>query len=232
MVIQEVEAVTEVLEDRNLIGPSREELEGLGLKRMINLFFPYDHVRFNFVSNDQLILSLQMSQAMVSDLVPGQRLKIFAFRWKHFHVSPIIKKLVKFGYKMKFDTKPKLSVPRSKFETYLPREQMDVIRKSVAEFLEKGAVRKLSYDEACKNPGFYSKLFAVPKPNGTWRMIIDMRKLNSHISKQKFRMQGIKDVRNALKKNMYGAVNDISDAYYHISIHKRARKYTRFILDG
>ena len=172
-----------------------------------------------------------ISQVRMSELVPGQRLKKYAYRWKKFDTSPVIKKLVKFGYKMKFDIKPKLSVPRTKFATNLPKEQMNVIRSSVAEFLDKGAVRKLSYEEACRNPGFYSKLFAVPKPNGTWRMIIDMRKLNSHISKQKFKMQGIKDVRNALKKNMYGAVIDISDAYYHISIHKRARKYTRFILD-
>ena len=173
-----------------------------------------------------------MERSRPPDLVPGQRLKTFASRWKDFHTSPIIKKLVKFGYRMKFDHTPKLSVPREKFATHLPKEQMDVIRSSVAEFLEKKAVRKISYKEACQNPGFYSKLFAVPKPNGTWRMIIDMRRLNSHISKKRFKMQGIKDVRNALKKNMYGAVIDISDAYYHVSMHKRSRKYTRFMLDG
>ena len=63
-------------------------------------------------------------------------------------------------------------------------------------------------------------------------MIIDMRKLNSHIAKKKFKMQGLRDVRNALKPNMYGCVIDISDAYYHVSIHKKSRTYTRFILDG
>ena len=31
---------------------------------------------------------------------------------------------------------------------------------------------------------------------------------------------------------MYDCVIDISDAYYHVSIHKKSRKYTRFILDG
>ena len=45
-------------------------------------------------------------------------------------------------------------------------------------------------------------------------------------------MQGLKDVRAALQPGMFGAVVDISDAYYHVSIHKKARKYTRFILDG
>lgn len=45
-------------------------------------------------------------------------------------------------------------------------------------------------------------------------------------------MQGTKDVRSALQSGMFGAVIDISDAYYHISVHKKARKYTRFIVDG
>ena len=109
---------------------------------------------------------------------------------------------------------------------------MRVVRASIAEFVAKGAVRKLSKEEAREKPGFYSKLFTVPKPNGSWRMIINMRKLNSHNAKEKFKMQGIRDVRNALKPNMYGCVIDISDAYYHVSIHKKSRKYTRFILDG
>ena len=173
-----------------------------------------------------------MTRSRASDLIPGQRLAAFAGRWGKFYASRAIKKLVKYGYKMKFDVLPKLSEPRRAFATKLPLEQMDVVRNSDAEFLSKGAVRKLSKEEAKNSPGFYSKLFAVPKPNGTWRMIIDMRQLNHHISKQKFRMQGLKDVRNVLKQNMYGCIIDISDAYYHVSIHKKSRKYTRFILDG
>ena len=154
-----------------------------------------------------------MTRSRKSDLIPGERLKSFVQQWKEFQASRGIRKLVQFGYKMKFDTLPKLSQPRATFATSLPEEQMNVVRASVAEFVAKGAVRKLSKDEAKNSPGFYSKLFTVPKPNGSWRMIIDMRKLNSHISKKKFKMQGLKDVRNALKPNMYGCVIDISDAY-------------------
>ena len=64
------------------------------------------------------------------------------------------------------------------------------------------------------------------------RHYFSMRGLNSFIHKKKFRMQGLKDVRDILAQGMYGGVIDISDAYYHISIHKKARKYCRFILDG
>ena len=57
-------------------------------------------------------------------------------------------------------------------------------------------------------------------------------RLNKYIIKKKFKMQGTRDVRAALQPKMFGAVIDISDAYYHIGVHKKARKYTRFIVDG
>ena len=45
-------------------------------------------------------------------------------------------------------------------------------------------------------------------------MIIDMRKLNSHVLKKGFKMQGVRDVRNILRPNMFASSVDISDAYY------------------
>ena len=81
---------------------------------------------------------------------------------------------------------------------------MQVIRREVANFLTKRAIRKVSTAEANANPGFYSKLFCVPKPGNKWRMIIDMRNLNSFILKKGFKMQGVRDVRHLLRPQMYG----------------------------
>lgn len=170
---------------------------------------------------------------MSSNLLPGQRLKQFVSNWHRLSPSRTVMNLVRKGYKMSFDKKPKLSKPLPKFETRLPEQQMNIVRKEVATFLEKKAIRVVPHEEANTDLGFYSKIFCVPKPGkDKWRMIIDMRRLNKCIKKKKFRMQGIKDVTSALKPHMYGAVIDISDAYYHVPIRKGARKYTRFIVDG
>ena len=156
-----------------------------------------------------------MTRSRHSDLMPGERLGRFSTSWKNISASRVVLNLVKHGYKMQFETKPKLCLPDPKFETKLPSDQMKIIRAEVAEFVRKGAVRKLSSEEASTNPGFYSKLFCVPKPGkDKWRMIIDMRNLNSYILKKGFKMQGVKDVRNLLEPGMFGAVIDISDAYY------------------
>ena len=59
-----------------------------------------------------------------------------------------------------------------------------------------------------------------------------MRSLNKFIIKKSFRMDTTKDVRQTLEPHMWGAVIDLSDAYYHISTHQKSRKYTRFLMDG
>ena len=166
------------------------------------------------IVNINLCLCTLQMRSHSSDLIPGQRLQGFVKEWGKYRAHKQLMNLIRFGHKMTFENSPKLSPPRNKFATKLPPEQMTVIRKEVDKFLKTGVIRKLTREEAIKCKGFYSQLSAVPKPNNKWRMIIDMRNLNSHIFKKSFKMQGIKDVTTALKPNMFGAVIDISDAYY------------------
>ena len=114
-----------------------------------------------------------MVRSRKSDLRPGQRLQRHVQAWERFETSRVVRSLVKHGYKMDFLQAPKLTGPNEKFETRLPKSQMDIVRAEVKGFLEKGAVRKLSYAEAKATPGYYSKLFCVPKPGNKWRMIIE-----------------------------------------------------------
>ena len=114
-----------------------------------------------------------MVRSRKSDLMPGQRLQRHVQAWERFETSRVVRSLVKHGYKMDFVAQPKLTGPNEKFATKLPTDQMNIVRAEVAGFLKKGAVRKLSWAEAKATPGYYSKLFCVPKPGGKWRMIIE-----------------------------------------------------------
>ena len=107
------------------------------------------------------------------NLKPGQRLQRHVQAWQRFETSRVVRHLVKPGYKMQFLTPPKLTGPNEKFATKLPASQMNIVRAEVKGFLEKEAVRKLSLAEARATPGYYSKLFCVPKPGNKWRMIIE-----------------------------------------------------------
>ena len=109
---------------------------------------------------------------------------------------------------------------------------MNVVRKEVAALLEKNAIRKVSKNEAENNLGHYSHIFTVPKPGGKHRVVINMKPLNEHVLKEKFKMETVKDVKTLLKPKDFGAVVDLTDAYYTVSLHKDTRKFCRFILDG
>jgi hypothetical protein len=140
--------------------------------------------------------------------------------------------LIQNGHKIKFlNGPPVLSLPLPKFETKLPAEQMLVARKEVLELVQKGAIKQLSYTQAVRNPGYYSKIFSVSKPNGRWRTIINLKPLNRFVSKMKFKMDTAKDVRHVLEKDCFAGIVDLTDAYYTVSLNQESRKYCRFIFE-
>ena len=89
---------------------------------------------------------------------------------------------------------PPCSQPAAEFETKLSPDKMKVIRQEIATLLAKGAIRDVSAHEAASNPGHYSKIFAVPKPGGKWRVVINLKPLNEFVAKESFRMETVKDV--------------------------------------
>ena len=152
--------------------------------------------------------------------------------WKELQASPEIVNLVQSGHKIKFEHKPTLTKPCKKYSTVLPAEQMSIVRHEVQTLVSKGAVQILSKDFVKSNLGVYSKLFCVPKAGTTkWRPVINLKPLNKYISKESFKMETLKDVRATVNPGDYGATVDLTDAYFHVKIHKNSRKFLRFIFE-
>ena len=80
-------------------------------------------------------------------------------------------------------------------------------------------------------PGFYFRLFLVPKKNGKLRTVIDISLLNQYINKQHFKMETVKSVRQSIMVNDWAVSIDLTDAYFHVPIHPRSRKYLRFVYE-
>ena len=102
------------------------------------------------------------------------------------------------------------------------------LEEEVANLLRKGAVEEIIPE--C--PGFYSRIFLVPKKNGKLRLIIDLSALNHFVDCQSFKMETQRKVRNAVRLNDWAFSLDLTDAYLHVPIHRRSRKYLRFTLKG
>ena len=119
--------------------------------------------------------------------IPGQRLASFAEVWQRAGADPALLALVRDGHKIAFeDGPPPCTLPSPDYETKLPDVKMNVIRSEISDLLEKGAIRKVSKEEATTTLGHYSQIFAVPKPGGKWRVVINLKPLNEFVRQRNF----------------------------------------------
>ena len=100
------------------------------------------------------------------------------------------------------------------------------------------AVQKLLLSRAIEevmdttSPGYYSRLFLVPKPDGSFRPIIDLKKLNQFLVVPSFKMETLFSIIAALQPQEWLTKIDLKDAYHHILVHVNIRKYFRFVVAG
>ena len=81
-------------------------------------------------------------------------------------------------------------------------------------------------------PGFYSRLFHVPKDDGTFRTIINLRALNHYVVAPKFKLETLSSCLAALRPGMFAVQLDLKDAYFQIMIHPQSRKYLRIAVQS
>ena len=92
------------------------------------------------------------------DLPVGGRLAHFQNRWGEITEDSWVLSVVRKGYKIPFANKPFLSPT----PIFLQQTESLALVKEVNKLLHKGAVEKIESE----GPGFYSRIFLVPKKNG------------------------------------------------------------------
>ena len=154
----------------------------------------------------------------------GGRLGHFAQNWANITGDKWVLSVVRRGYKIPFRETPVLYRDPLFFQQPLSQQ----LEEEVANLLFKGAVEEIIPE--C--PGFYSRIFLVPKKNRKLRLIIDLSALNHFVDCQSFKMETQRKVRDAIRPNDWAFSLDLTDAYLHVPIHPSSRKYLRFTLRG
>ena len=80
--------------------------------------------------------------------------------------------------------------------------------------------------------GYYSRLFLVTKPDGSFCPIIDLKKLNLFLDIPSLKMETLFSIIAALQPQEWITKIDLKDAYHHILVHLNIHKYFRFVIAG
>ena len=89
-------------------------------------------------------------------------------------------------------------------------------------------MQKRAIEECHNQGGFYSSLFIVPKKDGGWQTIINLKKLNKYLRVQHFKMESIYSVRDVLHRGDWMTKLDLQDAYLTVPIFHSHRRFLRF----
>jgi hypothetical protein len=72
----------------------------------------------------------------------------------------------------------------------------------------------------------------VPKPDGSWRMCVDYRALNSVTTRNSYMSPRIDEVYDSLAEAKYFSVLDATSGYYQIAMEERDKNKTAFSFKG
>ena len=109
-------------------------------------------------------------------------------------------------------------------------EKIQLLQTEVKSMLDKHVIEPVS---SCNPKGCYnSRLFLVRKKSGGWRPVIDLSRLNRHVITPHFKMETLDSVRLSLRKHDWAIFLDLTDAYFHIPIHCKSRRFLRFHFMG
>lgn len=155
------------------------------------------------------------------------RLLDFLPAWKRVTDDAWVLRVVREGYRIEFTSVPSFNGIR---ETRPPQAQADVLSDEVASLLLKGAIRPVPPHD--QKRGYYSTYFLVPKKDGGYRPILNLRWLNLSVRYRRFRMETLRTIIAVVRPGMWMASIDLKDAYFHIPIHSAHHRFLRFKFAG
>ena len=146
------------------------------------------------------------------NLPVGARLQNFWTVWSQMGVGPKVVQILKQGYTLPFQNRPKLSRFPTVISSYANLHRNSYLLEALQQLIDKNAVERVHNQTSL---GFFNRLFLVPKPNNKWRPILDLSKLNHFLKTEKFRMETPETIRTSLRQGEWvTSVDFISNEVY------------------
>ena len=158
----------------------------------------------------------------------GAQLQLYWRNWQHIFADPWVISVLRDGYFLPFSVDPlPLTSDPSLLSYSCSHPLFQELTSQVQALLVKGAVEQTDF-----SLGFYSRLFLVPKQNGDWHPFINLSALNRYLSSPHFCMGTARSVMQSLPLGAWCTSIDLKDAFLHVPIARKQRKYLRLRIGG
>ena len=159
----------------------------------------------------------------------GGRLQRFVAAWEKGEPEAWVVQCLKEGYAIPFAQPPPLSDRVLSLTAYQRgTERFAALEAEVLALLAKEAIVPV----VPETPGFYGRLFVVPKLTGGWRPVLDVSELNRYVSLTKFKMETPRSVLASVQEGDWMTSVDLKDAYLQVPMHPESCRFLRFVFDG
>ena len=155
----------------------------------------------------------------------GGRLAHFLDQWQLITSDKWVLSVLRRGLELEFKEFPPLSLDPIEMSVTKDPVKNALLQEEVMTLLLKGTIEEVQPVD----PGFYSRLFLVPKKNGKMRPVFDLSFLNRHLIVPHFKMESNRSIRSAIHTGIWTTSLDLTDAYFHIPIAPKFRKFLRFV---
>lgn len=148
------------------------------------------------------------------------KLLYFIENWKHLTSNHVILSWVQ-GYKIPFSQFPaQVDFPK----VSINKKEHKLYDTAIQGLLGKGAITSCRHTKG----EFLSSYFLVPKSDGGFRFVLNLKKLNMFINAPHFKLEDYRTVLKLLTQNCFMAKIDLKDAYFAVPVDEGSRKFLRF----
>lgn len=150
------------------------------------------------------------------------RIQKFFDNWCNLTSDPYILDMVK-GYKIQFESIATQLQEQNQIQ--FSDVEAESVQQEIEKLLSKGVIVLC---DTVPDDAFISNIFVRPKSDGTYRMILNLSKLNPHIVYAHFKMDSLQSVIQMMTPMCFMASCDIKDAYYSVGVTLSDQKYLVF----
>ena len=102
--------------------------------------------------------------------------------------------------------------------------EYSVVHQEIQKLIQKGVIIKVK----CSPGQIVSGIFLIPKKDGTFRLIRNLKNFNEFVTHHNFEMDSLQTIIKLVTPNCFMASIDMKDAYYSIPVKSEDGKYLRF----